>query len=421
MKRRIRRLGLSLCGLLLGLLAGELAARWRLGEDLFGLNLERTRIALLESRGRVASALPMPGDATDVNYEVGRKLIAHPYVGFDSPFSNVQLSGELKAYSSRDPERLRVVLLGGSVAGVFGHLGSRRLIERLQASPALEGRGVDLLRYGRGSFKQPQHLIRLVELLSFGVQPDLVINLDGFNEVALGANNVASGVYPGFPPYTMWLPLVHSARNSGEVLDAYADVRRVGSDLTDAIDHWLEGKLSWSALYALLAKRRIAALEDRQSRARARYFALLEEAELEPSLLGPTFKGSREEAAELSVGIWVEASLQLSRLCEANDIEYVHLLQPTLHDEGAKPISALEAEKCALPSHWAVGVHHGYPLLRAGGRELAARGVNFVDASRIFAEVEEPLYYDACHFGQAGNDMLADRIADAIIDVLEAD
>lgn len=405
-------------GLLIGVGGGELVARKQLGIGGGWYDQEEMRAAILEQRGRVDTALPMPGEQTKTNYQAAAKLVVHPYLGFDSPQSRGQMTKDLKRYAQRKPDRMRVLLLGGSVAGIYGRLGGERMIELLEASPLLEGKQVDLMQYGRGGFKQPQHLMRVVELLSYGIKPDLVLNLDGFNEAALGANNVVKKVYPGFPPYAHWLPLVHSSQNRAEVLDSYSDVRRASAAYTRALDSWLGSSLSWSGIYTFLAKRKIARLQHMQGARRADYFALLEKSELEPSLLGPRFEGDNAEASLLSAKIWLNSSIQLEKLCTANDIDYVHVLQPTLHDKDAKPISDAEREKCPLPKHWEVGVFQAYPMLRQGGVQLKKRGVEFYDASRVFSEVEEPLYYDACHFGKQGNLILADFIAASILETL---
>lgn len=407
-----------LIGLLLGLSGVELVARKQLGIGGGWYDQEETRASLLEKRGRVDTALPMPGEKTKTNYQAAAKLVIHPYLGFDSPQSRKQTTQDLKRYSKSDPERVRVILLGGSVAGIFGRLGGDSMVELLEASPILGGKKVDLMQYGRGGFKQPQHLMRVVEMLSYGIKPDLVINLDGFNEAALGANNVVKKVYPGFPPYAHWLPLVHSSQNRAEVLDAYADVRRASSAYTAALDAWLGSSLSWSGIYTFLAKRKIARLQHMQGARRADYFDMLEQSELEPSLLGPRFEGNNQEASLLAARIWLNSSIQLDKLCKANRIEYVHVLQPTLYDKGAKPISDAEREKCPLPSHWEVGVFQCYPMLREGGKQLLKRGIDFYDGSRVFAEIEQPLYYDACHFGKEGNLILAEFIAAAVLESL---
>ena len=114
------------------------------------------------------------------------------------------------------------------------------------------------------------------------------------------------------------------------------------------------------------------------------------------------------------VGGWSRASRALRALCDANGTTYLHVLQPTLLDFGSKPLTE-EEEGHAVPSEdtraAAEGVRLGYPLLRAEGARLAAGGFPFVDASMAFEGVEETLYYDFCHFGNAGNELLAELVA----------
>jgi hypothetical protein len=64
------------------------------------------------------------------------------------------------------------------------------------------------------------------------------------------------------------------------------------------------------------------------------------------------------------------------------------------------------------------GVRLGYPKLRAAGAELAAQGVPFLDASHVFADVQDTLYYDACHFDKRGNGLLAELLAPALLAAL---
>jgi hypothetical protein len=54
--------------------------------------------------------------------------------------------------------------------------------------------------YALGGYKQPQQLAALSYLLSRGADHDVVVNLDGFNELALPwAENMTSGVNPYYP------------------------------------------------------------------------------------------------------------------------------------------------------------------------------------------------------------------------------
>ena len=62
----------------------------------------------------------------------------------------------------------------------------------------------------------------------------------------------------------------------------------------------------------------------------------------------------------------------------------------------------------------------GYPMLRAMGRTLRNRGIAFLDCTRVFENVPETLYLDACHFNEKGNLLLAEAIAKAFRSELPA-
>ena len=65
---------------------------------------------------------------------------------------------------------------------------------------------------------------------------------------------------------------------------------------------------------------------------------------------------------------------------------------------------------------WNSSVERGYPRLREAGARLALEGVNFHDASRIFADHPEPIYRDPCHFGKEGCTILGEFVARAMIE-----
>ena len=68
----------------------------------------------------------------------------------------------------------------------------------------LGGRGRCSLLCARGGYKEPQQVNALVLLFALGFEPDVVIDIDGFNEVALGNNNQSLGFHPAFPSASHW-------------------------------------------------------------------------------------------------------------------------------------------------------------------------------------------------------------------------
>lgn len=97
----------------------------------------------------------------------------------------------------RGREHLVVALMVGSFAAQTGFYGGAQLTTELAKASGREIRLVDL---GMGGYKQPQQLMTLVYLTSLGAEFDLVINIDGFNEVALPPTElVPRGVFPLYP------------------------------------------------------------------------------------------------------------------------------------------------------------------------------------------------------------------------------
>lgn len=143
------------------------------------------------------------------------------------------------------------------------------------------------------------------------------------------------------------------------------------------------------------------------------------EVETGPSrtMLGPPLPEGAS-ALESAARIWCESSRMLRAICDALGIPYVHVLQPTLHDQGSKPLTDEEPRSATLDEGARRAVHQGYPRLRELGQELAAEGECCIDAAQLFADVQEMLYYDACHFRAPGTDMLAREAAHALLRAL---
>lgn len=68
-----------------------------------------------------------------------------------------------------------------------------------------------VLNLGQGGWKQPQQLLALNYFLSLGQRFDVIVNLDGFNEIALGYHNHLSGIDYSLPSAHVLLPLVRLA------------------------------------------------------------------------------------------------------------------------------------------------------------------------------------------------------------------
>ncbi len=93
-----------------------------------------------------------------------------------------------------------VAVLGGSVASYFAVNGTRRLEADLAGSPRFADQHFVFVNLALGGYKEPQQLMTMAYLMTLGAQFDLVLNIDGFNEVALHElENAGHHIFPAFP------------------------------------------------------------------------------------------------------------------------------------------------------------------------------------------------------------------------------
>jgi len=359
---------------------------------------------------------------------VGTEVI-HPYLGFVLDRSSERCDAALGGYRDaldfgfacssapflqhRSADTLIVGVFGGSVAYAFPAHGAPALARELRRSGVLGDREVVFVPLALPGFKQPQQLMTLAWFLSLGAEFDLVINLDGFNEVVLPAvENVPKGVFPLFP--RSWYFRVGPL--DPEVRKAMGRVYYLESRRTAHAELFSRPPLRYSATAALAwtVLDRFDSLVVRRQQAR------LVKAPAETAAFvarGPARIPADEGAmfAELAAA-WRSGSLQMHRLCEGNGIRYFHFLQPNQYVPGSKPIGAAE-RRLALgdPYGFAAPVRSGYPLLQAAGRDLVGAGVRFHDLTRVFAAHDEPLYIDGCcHFSPSAYELVAAAMAQAI-------
>ena len=369
-----------------------------------------------------AAALPLQGTPAIDRRQVAaqERMVIHPYFSWQYVDSD-QILGETIEYfrGATSDENFDVAVLGGSVAGGFGIDGEQRLIECLARDPRLAHRRIRVHCLARAAYKQPQLLFLLGYALSLGIRPDAVVELDGFNEAALATENVEVGTHPVFPLEAFWNRVARGGSADAELSLRLHEAReardrvRLSAERFLASGAWRSCVLGQGALWRLQGLRRRSgeaqqALSDELARA----------AEREGLPSGPPLPEGDEARLADIVRIWEESSVSMASLCAGRGILYLHVLQPTLHDTGSKPLTREELEEGGLHGAWIRGVHQVYPRLREAGPRLAARGVAFYDASMIFRSVEERLYYDGCHFGRPGNERLAEAIAPALLTLL---
>lgn len=343
--------------------------------------------------------------------------VLDPYSAFDVAEGAGQIEAELHYLAKRGSAAYPILVLGGSVAGVFTQLGGEAFLDAIWNDPRLKDRHPVLLNHARGGYKQPQQASRLVYLLALGYQPSAVINIDGFNDVAIARENAAHGSHPLHPSHTHWAHWTRGGVPDRATIDRWIQIRTAQASAARIAGAALDFGLWRSSLASTWVKGAMHRALERAHAAQTGYAHALRAG----AHFGPALRGAQDDAwLGVAVDGWANGSLCIRALCEARSIPYLHVLQPTLHDAGSKRLTADEIAAGAAIPEWIDGVQKGYPLLRARASELRARGMHVFDATRIFAEVDESLYYDACHFGPSGNALFARELAHAFLDALPA-
>jgi hypothetical protein len=343
-------------------------------------------------------------------------VILSPYTAWEDLDLQARIASDHEYY--RRPESKEVydiIVLGGSVANGFGKLGSRPLLDLLSKDRELEGRELRLHNYGVAGFKQMQQVMLLGYLFDWGHRPDAVIEIDGFNEAAIGNGNAKLGVHPVFPSISQWARAAYGMKTDFELVRLLHDVR-VKQDRATGFGAWLLDSGLWrSAFLGAVGKTVLVGLRRAyidQFFAYQRYAA---EHPTDVGSKGPHFASDGESVSVSIVGSWEQSSVSMDAMCAARGIAYLHVLQPALHDPGSKPLTTKEIETGGAGPAWIEGIHRDYPLLREAGRRLSERGIAFLDATGVFRDHTETIYADACHFEEHGNAIFAAAIAPALV------
>ena len=358
-----------------------------------------------------------------------REHILHPYLGFvrdpglqrhrvgglevGRPVNEFGFFGE--SPSADTDGAIVVALFGGSVAAEL----FLRTHEALQSKPEevarANGARVRIVSLALDGMKQPQQLLAMSYFLARGARFDVVINLDGYNEVALPfAENAPFGVSPDYP--RSWRAYAARAQ-SAETLqllgrlaleEQRSESLRVRfssfplrhSSFCLALWHGLNGR---SAV-------EIVALE-KQLR------DLLRSQRPGPAVRGPSFRPGSDELLEDLVALWARASRQMANLARANGAAYFHFLQPNQYVAGAKTLTERERKIALSPPGdlYRIGAEQGYSRLIAAGRDLADEGIAFVDLTSLFADVAGDRYGDhCCHYNREGYEQVAAEIGTVV-------
>lgn len=322
--------------------------------------------------------------------------IAHPYVGkmelgsvpFQNEISTEPLFQRIDKASGESD--VKILILGGSVAAHLSvhpesiGLFARKLNERFNTDKF----SVYSAAFGGG--KQPQQYFKMIYLDLLGFRPDIVINYDGFNEIALpiAENYVLKN--PAIFPRAYSIHLDNSS-NAGRACAIFSD------KMIEAGSH--------TPLAALIVHLYAQVCKNNLERIALPWWS---------DFLG---NGDVKSYAQRSHAIWRESSNRIHDFTNAHGIDYIHVLQPNQYYPDSKPLS--EAEKAQYVSRG----NYGEPI-RSYYWMLSREGIkteHFYDQRLLFKHDNSTVYSDSCcHFNKTGMEKIADDIIERFHAVFKA-
>ncbi len=322
-------------------------------------------------------------------------------------------------FSRQRDDQFVIGIFGGSVGLWFCQVGADRLAEDLKKHEFFRQKEIVPLCLSHEGYKQPQQLLVLTYFLSIGQQFDLVVNIDGFNDVALASLNDARGLDISMPSVQHLDPLVNLVDRSTltpEKLESLARISRDKERLNSLAGTIQQNRIA-SVNFVLEQYYKITSNEYIRELGR---FSNLPSNTSDQSVVHVTTRVADRQGAALFEDIarnWARASMLMNATLAARSIPYVHVLQPNQYYT-TRPFTPEEA-RVALSSEspFKVSVEKGYPVLVAESEAALATSGHFFNGISIFDNEPAPVYMDnCCHYTLTGNHRLADFVAASILD-----
>ena len=363
----------------------------------------------------------------------------HPFFGYvikQGAFTNEKLKLKVNKHGffslyeypfiKTNKKQFIIGVFGGSVANNFAvdEYKNQILSKKLQSYPEFADREIVVLNFGNGGYKQPQQLLILNYFLALGQELDLVINIDGFNEVALSNLNNKAQIELGMPSVQHIQPLTNLASNvSPEVMSAIVQINDNKKQLKAGIDKLQTCQL---ALCHAVTSLRVKQLVNNYQQAIVKYDAEVKKSNADTANSGIVYVPKADSvlpdraAFDKMASLWYESSIGMNQILSSRKIKYFHFIQPNQYYPTKRVFTAKEKEIAInKESPYIEGVKKGYPVLLSKVDDLQKARVNVFSAVNILDNTKETVYKDACcHYNSVGEEVLANYISSSIIKVV---
>jgi len=332
--------------------------------------------------------------------------ILHPYLGHND-FSPYVVTPVKKA----NPEKFIILLLGGSTAQGAGASDLDRIISRQLENYLNEKNpfpGISdfyVVNNAHHGYHTTQDRVMLTEHIINGSQIDMVISIDGFNNLVRPLENSAYGLPLNYPGW-YWI-----AYNRLLDKDRYFSLVRYFFDIR---------KRNGLFKYKLIDTAGAQIFNDKAKKFRDRCFE---------EIISKVSSMSEEEQVSVmdrASDFYRKDILFMDKLARSYNIMPVFILQPLLGLD-RKEQSGFEKELIEkrnmfdfMQAPYSVWVN-GQRKLQSVGALIRDEGVEFLDYTPIFRDLDDNPYADLMHMNDLGQRIFADKLSDYIIDRLKKD
>lgn len=382
-----------------------------LGINLEGLRLNQSIVVRLHP---FFGFIEKPGPDFRPGFKVNDYGFMSPY---DYPFKKTK------------PNQFIIGVFGGSVAANYGifEVQNKILARYLKQLPGLQDKEFVILSFATGGYKQPQQLLILNYFLALGQELDMVVNIDGFNEVALSNLNNKNQIDLAMPSIQHIMPLTSLANNSLSVKAMQATIR-IKENKT-RINQGLESlqECSLAACDALTSvyiqnlvnnyRRDVIVFEKERTKNQEDEDGNVMYVNKNSSILGDA------AAFEQMAWNWAKSSIFMHKVLTASKVPYFQFLQPNQYYQTERVFS--DAEKQIAfnkDTPYAKAVEIGYPALLKKFPNLQKNKINIFNGVKVFDKTKDVVYVDSCcHYNQSGQEILSNYVGSSILESMRKD
>ena len=318
-----------------------------------------------------------------------KKQYVHPYFGFASTKDKIFESkiGNDNIFHAIDragvTDEIKVLIIGGSVAAYLSkNEGNREHFKNSifyhELNRVFKTQRFSIYNAAFGGGKQPQNYFKLVYLDLLGFKPDLVINIDGFNEIALNlSDNYDASILPLYPrsfnraiartaldKHCMFSSFLSQSNSKIPLIELISLIylNKCHNDINiSAIDkpYWSSSNLSY------------------------------------------------DDYVEQSINLWAESSNHTDYFLRKKNIPYIHVIQPNQYFPDSKKLSKEEEENYLSFPYYGKHIEMYYERLNTN--DLTAKNVS--DLRYLFLDERRTTYSDnCCHLNDLGNKLMIEKI-----------